>query len=121
MFCAEARWMPGSLDAYLEGLARLEQSFARCDGLIVDLRQREQELRRWSDGVAQRSSIEVIEAALSDFTTGELPSWTELRAALDQWVRYAQETCQPWNALSAEDRTGIASPPIQLPDEEDER
>ena len=91
--------MLSPLDAYLEGLDRLDRSFARCDGLIVDVQQRGQALERWRDGIAQRSSIEVIEAALSEFTTGELPSWGELRAALDDWVRRTREVCNLWNAL----------------------
>lgn len=105
------------VEAYLEVNARVGRVTARCDGLIADVRQRHEALRRWQDGVAQRAPVEALEEALTDFTAGEPPSWAALQAALQEWTEVTSRALALWNALSADERAGLAPPAVQLPED----
>lgn len=110
--------MSDLVSAYLEITARLDRITARCDGLVVDVRQRHDALSRWQAGVAARSSVDELEAALTEFSTGEPPSWVAVRTALEEWVEATKRALELWNALSTDQRAGLTPPAVRLPAED---
>lgn len=104
--------MSDRVAAYLEASRQLQHLAARCDGFVADLGQCHVTLQRWQRGVVGAEPA-AVEAALAEFFSGELPRWTAVQGALQDWVTASRDAGEHWAALTAEERAGLEPPAIQ--------
>ena len=110
--------MPHRVASYLEISNELRRITDRCDGLIADLRHRQEALLRWQECVANGAPLETLEGALADILDGEPPSWAVVRRTLAEWVEVTEQVRTLWAALPAEEQRVLEPPMVRVADED---
>lgn len=108
--------MTDPIASYLDAHAALDRVTTRCDGLIVDVRDQYEALRRWRASIEGHEPGLTVEATLGELMAGDPPNWATIRSELRQWVAAVQRVRTSWGALSAEQRAQVAGPAVQLSD-----